>query len=536
MFGYLSMINAHSVTPYWNPTPIRPATPAPRMTKKQHYLETDCRHCGNSMALTYPTSIAFWKFDCPSCRMNYSIEIIGNKKCLVYQNKGRKTVERIGISNVKSHFYRAKCHTCETVAIVPEHETGIIQSCQQCHLDFTIHKEPPHPDFFYQTVVVHNGQPVTYRDQVQILTGYILHKGQAFFLDEDIPKGSEREWMETVTQQEKELETLKEKTQKDQDDLLRIHAHTLSLAGELKTSNQERASLVLRLSELEKTTKKLTEEKHFLTNRLNDHGQLVRDLDHNRNIVQTLQRTKEKLERQLKTINLENQQLKEKQTLQGEMVRNIDTLIEKSRKLESENQRLLNNQTQATDKSTKHQLDNSANLELVRRADRLSAENNAFAKQINSYRNQLSTLEKRLKNQPTSNPKVDILTKKLEDHIRENNHLKNQLQGLELTLASKVQHPSEHSTKDTNKEDWYCEEEETFQMESSLLNKKERHILGIKGQPTPSRIKTALRRRIKKYHPDRVASMGVKLRELAHEKTLEINQAYATLMTRYANA
>lgn len=51
-------------------------------------------------------------------------------------------------------------------------------------------------------------------------------------------------------------------------------------------------------------------------------------------------------------------------------------------------------------------------------------------------------------------------------------------------------------------------------------------VLGVQPHATPEELKTAWRSAISQYHPDRVASLGIELRELAEKKTKEINAAY----------
>ncbi|MCK1756200.1 DnaJ domain-containing protein [Bradyrhizobium sp. 137] len=52
-------------------------------------------------------------------------------------------------------------------------------------------------------------------------------------------------------------------------------------------------------------------------------------------------------------------------------------------------------------------------------------------------------------------------------------------------------------------------------------------ILGVSKEAPPSDIKTAFRKQIARYHPDRVEGLGRELRELAEKKAKEINWAYA---------
>jgi len=52
-------------------------------------------------------------------------------------------------------------------------------------------------------------------------------------------------------------------------------------------------------------------------------------------------------------------------------------------------------------------------------------------------------------------------------------------------------------------------------------------ILGVSKEASPDDIKTAFRKEIARYHPDRVEGLGSELRELAEQKAKEINWAYA---------
>ncbi|MEL6616202.1 MAG: J domain-containing protein [Bacteroidota bacterium] len=54
-----------------------------------------------------------------------------------------------------------------------------------------------------------------------------------------------------------------------------------------------------------------------------------------------------------------------------------------------------------------------------------------------------------------------------------------------------------------------------------------RATLELKGPVTPESLRAAYRRLIAAYHPDRCATLGVKLQRLAEEETKRINEAYA---------
>ncbi len=57
-------------------------------------------------------------------------------------------------------------------------------------------------------------------------------------------------------------------------------------------------------------------------------------------------------------------------------------------------------------------------------------------------------------------------------------------------------------------------------------------VLGITEDASLEEIKAAYRKKIKAYHPDRVAHLGVELQEIAQKKSTEINRAYEMLQSR----
>ncbi len=58
-------------------------------------------------------------------------------------------------------------------------------------------------------------------------------------------------------------------------------------------------------------------------------------------------------------------------------------------------------------------------------------------------------------------------------------------------------------------------------------NKEWNDVLGVDKNSSLDVIKKAYRQKMTEYHPDKVASLGKELRDLAEQKTKEINEAYA---------
>jgi DnaJ like chaperone protein len=57
-------------------------------------------------------------------------------------------------------------------------------------------------------------------------------------------------------------------------------------------------------------------------------------------------------------------------------------------------------------------------------------------------------------------------------------------------------------------------------------------VFDLPRSSTAEEINERYRELMKQYHPDRVASLGKELRELAHEKTIEIQKAYDQLIQK----
>jgi hypothetical protein len=58
-------------------------------------------------------------------------------------------------------------------------------------------------------------------------------------------------------------------------------------------------------------------------------------------------------------------------------------------------------------------------------------------------------------------------------------------------------------------------------------------VLGLKGKASMSEVKAAYRTRIAEYHPDKVAHLGPKLKQLAEEECKLINAAYDYFTKKY---
>jgi len=54
-------------------------------------------------------------------------------------------------------------------------------------------------------------------------------------------------------------------------------------------------------------------------------------------------------------------------------------------------------------------------------------------------------------------------------------------------------------------------------------------VLGIRRDASHDEIAHAYREQMKRYHPDRVADLGDELRNMAHQKAIDIQRAYTEL-------
>ncbi|MEO5364046.1 MAG: hypothetical protein H7838_10555 [Magnetococcus sp. DMHC-8] len=636
--------SAHPVTsPRRQPVPPPEGQSEGRSTKKCHYLPLHCRGCGQGLTIAYPLSVTFWKFSCTTCNRPYSIEIVGNRKCLVYEQFGRRTVERIGLTQERNTYYRARCYACNAVVIVSRQEIGKIQSCHQCRLDYTVN-ETPH-EVFYETVIQHQGHPVTFRDKVQTLDGHILNKGNMFFLDEDIAGRTQQEWVETLAQLENELTALRGQDGPTQTVMMRLQAEKNGVGQQLRQQMAKAAELADRVRLLEQQTRALATEKQAYAERVGRYDEVVRHLEQKReqsirleNRLETLQRTiraltdereallgklagqtealhtleQEKAKKsqsaeqshqaELKRLRGENQLLSDKINSYNELLRELERQTERAAKFEAmyresetqvkqlqgDNHQLANRLTgqeavlrdlerqtgkleqlearnrdlhkrlqQWQEKQSAGRIDQTmvqqweqekrratelavAHQDLSRRLEQSVHENRSLSERLGERENRVALLEKRLQQVGKALPDLAPLEARLRALQQENKRLALKAQEQTRLEARLVELEAEVNLlrqrgqeRPEPREEWYCEEGEESCISPQEKGFQERRILGIKGEPTPERIKAALRKRIRKYHPDRVASMGMELRELAHRKTQEITRAYSQLMSVY---
>lgn len=58
-------------------------------------------------------------------------------------------------------------------------------------------------------------------------------------------------------------------------------------------------------------------------------------------------------------------------------------------------------------------------------------------------------------------------------------------------------------------------------------------VLGVRPEATRDEISAAYKRKISQYHPDKATSLGPEIRELAEQRSKEINAAYDEAMRRF---
>ena len=59
-------------------------------------------------------------------------------------------------------------------------------------------------------------------------------------------------------------------------------------------------------------------------------------------------------------------------------------------------------------------------------------------------------------------------------------------------------------------------------------------VLGVRSDATREEVSAAYKRKISEYHPDKVTRLGPEIRELAEQRSKEINAAYDEAMRRFS--
>lgn len=489
-------------------------------------VKTACKACGKTLGIKYPEAVTYWKIQCPSCAQKISIELIGGRKCLVFDVRGRKTVERIGLTDQRRRFFRAKCFSCDETLVVPESEAGRLKSCHKCGLEFMVQEDG---EVYYETTVRINEEMTSYREKVQESTGYLANKNTAFFLGEESSKGGKAvnavEMNAALAAMQREADFLREKEEGLRTEYRQAMSEKEVLARKLakeieKVAMLEKASknlvatdtkLVGMQSQVQKLTlerERLHEEKELLKNKMKVHADVLRALDEEMAKSARLEGKLASLEENVRRVGEARDQKEQEQRILRE------TLAQGENRL------------QRAQEALRHSLEERKVLE----AKLLALKEVASRQEERVLRGEKATpmaMQGRMR-------ELEMENARLTSKIEEGQRMVKRMQELEreverLRSVGSVVEPEIG-------DDWYCEEGEEACIRADSDVGMARRVLGIRGQPTPERIKMALRRRVKRYHPDMVSSLGLDLRDLAHRKMQDINRAYAILMKEYGHA
>ncbi len=519
------------------------------------------------MGVTYPGSVTFWKFSCPSCQQPYTIEIIDHRKCLVYVQNGQRMVERIGLTEQRQSYYRARCHGCGTVLIASEEQLGKGQSCHHCRLPFVLRLVQD--EVCYETMVNWQGEEALFRDRVQTLAGNIFNAGNLYFLDEDRLTAPAREWAELLSRMERELALLREQGQGmvllegegQEEEVPEVIEQQWQQQLRLQEAQTER--LQERLRQLEAQASQMDAERQAALARLRHYDEVIRYLDQQTTTALQLEKRVTQLTATVALLSAE------KEGLQGQLAGQSERLLaleqERAREVEraaterllqAEQQRLRQENRLLTDKihdfddllkNLQQQTERANRFETLYvdaalKLKKMKGENLQLSHRLNEREESVNRLERQVEQAGRVVPDGDALesrlralqqeNQRLERKAREQSRLESRVAELEAELALLRRRGEEGETISAG-EEWYGEEGEVWSLSPHEPGAAERRILGLKGEPTPERIKIALRKRIRQYHPDRVATLGQELREVAHRKTQEITRAYAQLMAIY---
>ncbi len=75
----------------------------------------------------------------------------------------------------------------------------------------------------------------------------------------------------------------------------------------------------------------------------------------------------------------------------------------------------------------------------------------------------------------------------------------------------------------------YRDDNSNMQSNHQPVFKEYYDVIGVESNASPDDVKRAYRKRIREYHPDKVANLGEELKQLAEKKTRLINEAYNAL-------
>ena len=92
-----------------------------------------------------------------------------------------------------------------------------------------------------------------------------------------------------------------------------------------------------------------------------------------------------------------------------------------------------------------------------------------------------------------------------------------------------VENENEEFDEEEYEDEEKYEEEESFEEGyggEEDLDRKYANILGLKGKVTFTNIKNSYKNKMKEYHPDKVANLGDKLKDVAEKESKLINEAY----------
>ncbi|MBF0368415.1 MAG: DnaJ domain-containing protein [Magnetococcales bacterium] len=416
-----------------------------KIEEREHrHLETDCKECGKSMVVKFPRFVTYWRFNCPHCAMQFSIEIIGGRKCLVFENKGRRVIERVSFANGRNRFYRAKCYACGEKTIVPDQELGQVKSCLKCGFDYQLRAED---EVRYETTIIHNGKPAIYREQTQELTGYIINKNNALFLDDDVRGVPANDLLEAIGGLEKEVETLKKSDQSRQAEVLRVQTEKEDLIRKLAfkdhassgQASQEKAfkARVRQLeAKFEQRLKGMEADKTDLARRLREEREENAKLRRSQSQAKEIAaRNKALIDRNQELVS-RNKELTDRNKSQADRNRQLEERIERLGK--DQESRELNWQRERTEakslleRSRQSERELTGSLDLTReRSSELFARNRELAGKLQRMESDRDQLTSELQDERQQSGKLSGAQQKVSELINRNQALSGRIQRLE---------------------------------------------------------------------------------------------------------